>query len=120
MTTTVTLEQLEDLEACEKQREIFARLFPEGRVEVTVELCVRHASEFDWDWAVDALLTASARNAYHEAIASAWNAHREAIVSAEAAHREAIASAWNAYREAQAGSWARAFLSEANQVVAGV
>lgn len=45
--------------ACREQRRLFALLFPEG-VEITPELCVQHANDFDWTWAAENLLTKAA------------------------------------------------------------
>ncbi len=68
--------------ACRRQVKKFAALFPDG-VEPTRELCLAHATSFDWNWAAKELLsystwraydedTAPARKAYDEAIAPAW------------------------------------------------
>lgn len=47
---TITVEQLEDADACESQVELFREKFG-GFVELTEELCVQHAQEFDFGWA---------------------------------------------------------------------
>lgn len=173
MTTTVTLEQLEELGACQEHRERFSDLFPEGHVEVTVELCVRHATTFDWEWAADALLTKDAQELYRTEIGRAdreyddaveptltaytavrepahevytesieaafeaywaggsYEAHQRAIAPAKVvleetvkdtreAHYAASRAAHKVFIAAQARAFGNAFLSEANQAVAGV
>lgn len=52
----ITLKQLIDLGACRHARKRFRELFGES-VEVTDDLCVKHAEEFDWDWVASHLLS---------------------------------------------------------------
>ena len=59
----LTLRQLQDSDACPNEIEIFQELFGD-EVEVTEELCVKHASKFDWGWAARALLTKEQRAAF--------------------------------------------------------
>lgn len=65
----ITLKMLES--ACKPQRDLFAGIFGQ-EVELTLELCVKHASLFDWDWAAANLLTTHARAAYEAARATAF------------------------------------------------
>lgn len=51
----ITLEDLVNRGACHNYRVKFRDLFGE-EVEVTVELCVKYAQDFDWNWARDNLL----------------------------------------------------------------
>ena len=103
----ITSDLLRANEACKDQVELFESLFPEG-TEITEDLCVKHASQFDWGWASRNLLNekqrkaydiavASAREAYDLAAAPAWEAYDLATASARKAYEIAIASAWEAY-----------------------
>ena len=53
---------LKELEACSEQVELFEKLFGDS-VEVTEELCLKHAGDFDWDFARQ-LLSGPARAEY--------------------------------------------------------
>ena len=89
----ITAELLTRKGACKEQVDKFCDLFPEG-VEPTRELCIAHANDFDWRWAAEHLLSASAAKAYEEACAPAVKAYNEARASAAKAYDEALASAW--------------------------
>lgn len=52
----ITTLQLGDKLACKEQIERFEDLFGE-EVEVTLELCIKHATDFDWWWAAAHLLS---------------------------------------------------------------
>jgi hypothetical protein len=119
---TITLAQLTRRHACCQQRDLFKRLFPNGQVEVTAELCLAHAQSFAWSWAASNLLTEAQREAYEEATATAlkayqgarataWKAYEEAKATAWEAHQEATATASKAYEEAKATAFALAFNS---------
>jgi hypothetical protein len=51
--------------ACTEQVEKFKELFGAQTIDVTVELCVKHAQDFDWDWAADNLLPETLRAEYY-------------------------------------------------------
>ena len=51
----LTTEMLMAQGACLMQVNKFRRLFG-GSTEITVELCLKHAQAFDWEWAIDNLL----------------------------------------------------------------
>ena len=80
MTKKITLRILKAKGACESQCERFAALFPEG-VEVTEALCIKHADEFNWDWAAQHLLRASASAEYEHVEASALAEYERAKAS---------------------------------------
>ena len=61
----VTAELLRAKYACGSQVVLFESLFPEG-VEITQELCVKHARDFDWSWAAKNLLPEKQREDYAE------------------------------------------------------
>ena len=67
----ITLKQLDRRGACKEQRNLFEKLFG-ASVEITKELCIKHASDFDWAWAARNFLGASARAEYNKACASAF------------------------------------------------
>jgi cyclopropane fatty-acyl-phospholipid synthase-like methyltransferase len=93
MSKLITVETLRRLHACTDQVKKFAELFPNG-VEPTLELCVKHAADFDWSWAACNLLTASARAQYDAACASAWAQYDAACASAWAQYSPACAAAF--------------------------
>jgi hypothetical protein len=69
--------------ACDEQRFAFEELFGRNRaVEVTLELCLKYADVFRWQWASSHLLSAEAhdvfRNLYYPARASLFSAEIEA------------------------------------------
>jgi hypothetical protein len=95
----ITTDTLRERRACAEQVELFASLFPDG-VEVTEELCVKHAQDFGWDWASEYLLPRLAHEAYDEAVRPAYKAYNEAIRVAREAYIEATRPAREAYDEA--------------------
>ena len=68
--TKLTVKHLVELKACSLQVDLFQRLFGSS-VEVTEELCLKHYSEFDWDWAAKHFLTDPALAAYERTTAPA-------------------------------------------------
>lgn len=66
----ITVEMLKSLGACESELEVFEELFPEG-TEVTEELCVRHALDFEWCWCSENLLSPAGFRKYNEVIEEA-------------------------------------------------
>ena len=78
---TITASQLAKLGACHEQLATFRDLFGSG-VAPTLELCLTHASRFEWDWAAEHLLTAPARAEYHKADAAAWAEYDKARAAA--------------------------------------
>ena len=77
----ITVKQLRAADACEDQVKRFEELFG-SEVVVTKELCLKHCSDFDFDWIVFNLLPASAWKAYNKARASARKAYYEATALA--------------------------------------
>ena len=55
----LTLKTLKDKKACVDQYNMFKHKFGQS-VDITPELCVANAFVFDWDWAANNLLSASA------------------------------------------------------------
>ena len=54
----ISYDMLRTAGACQEQRVLFRRYFPDG-VEVTRDLCVQYAQEFDFAWAGHNLLHGS-------------------------------------------------------------
>ena len=128
----VTLKQLKRLKACKDQYDLFAALGLDG-VKITEELCIKHAQDFDWDWAAHNLLrkphweayfltTEPHREAYDLAVKSSRQAydlaikpHREAYDLAVKPHREARDLAIKPHREALNLARAKAFFAATQQ-----
>lgn len=82
---TVTLGLLAELGACGSQRREFENLFGNEPVEVTPELCEKHAETFDWDWASRNMLT---RDQFREYLRRYGAAKREYEREYEKIHDE--------------------------------
>ena len=67
----LTVRQLMDAGACNEQVEHFRERFGD-EIEVTEALAIEHASEFDFGWAAEHLLTAQALAEYERVRAPAW------------------------------------------------
>jgi hypothetical protein len=111
-TTTVvkiTLKQLKDLDACEEQLELFEDTFGEEvsfKTEAqAVNIAVKMALKFDFEWASGNLLKGDYRKAYDEAEAPLLKAYEEAEAPLLKAYKEARAPLWKAYDEAEAPLW---------------
>ncbi len=89
MATKLTYADLVRAGACAEQRAVFKKLFPKG-VEVTVALCVEHASIFDWDWFASKLISDP----------TAWASYQDACTTAEASCQAAYATALASYKAA--------------------
>ena len=99
----ITLEMLRQKHACRDQVARFQELFGDA-VEVTVELAVKHAQDFDWDWAARSLLSAAGYSAYIAARAEAKRTYDAATDEARLAYDAARAAALRAYDAATAKS----------------
>jgi hypothetical protein len=96
--STITVDMLDS--ACEEPRDLFVTLFGE-QVEVTEDLCVKHADKFDWSWASKHLLTEPSVAEYRRVTAQAWDAYK----------RE-TAWAFTEYERVQAATFARLFIAK--------
>ena len=67
--------------ACIGQVALFKSLWPDG-VQITEALCIAHASEFDWGWAANNLLSAPAWAEYERVRAPAL-AEYERVTASE-------------------------------------
>ena len=106
----ITLKQLDNRGACKGQRDLFEKLFG-ASVEITKELCIKHASDFDWTWATKNFLSASAQVEYDKACASAQVEYDKACAPAQVEYDKACAPAWAEYDKACASAFADAALS---------
>jgi hypothetical protein len=95
----ITLEMLRQKHACRDQVARFKELFGDA-VEVTVELAVKHAQDFAWDWAARSLLSAAGYSAYIAARAKARRAYPAARAKSRRAYAAALAAAEVAYAAA--------------------
>ena len=97
----ITLKQLDKRGACKGQRDLFEKLFG-ASVEITKELCIKHASDFDWTWATKNFLSAPAQVEYGKACAPAQVEYDKACASALVEYGKARASAHVEYDKARA------------------
>lgn len=118
----ITYELLESRGACENQVKLFRNIFPEG-VEVSVELCVKYASEFDFNWAGGNLLkdTKAYKEAeeplwevYKESEEHLWKAYKEVEEPLLRSYKEVKEPLWKAYKEGLAKVFAELYLRENN------
>lgn len=104
----ITLRQLKLLGACKEQVQKFKDTFgPE--VKVTEALCIKHAKDFDWNWAAFFLLPKDDLKTYEEAVISAWKAYEKAVALVGTAYPEAVAPAMEVYKKAQASAFGKLF-----------
>jgi hypothetical protein len=88
----ITHKMLVSRGACVAERNKFRELFPDG-VTVTRELCIKHAQDFEWNWAVRELLGVAADAVYNLKECVANTIRSKALVRAAAVYRSTIASA---------------------------
>lgn len=89
----VTVRMLKAKGACSNQVELFKSLFPNG-VEVTEEVCVANADNFDWNWAANNLLTPLQLAKYQRIEAPARADFKRITASARAEYKRITASAF--------------------------
>ena len=82
MAKTISVAKLRKLGACQSQVAKFKEIFGDKSVAVTVELCVAHAQDFNWDWAAGNVLTASAKAEYNRVAASAMAEYNRVVAPA--------------------------------------
>ena len=79
----ITIRQLKKLKACQSQLDLFISSGLDG-VEITVELCIKHAQDFDWNWAATRLLSRPAWAEYNRVTAPARAEYNRVAASARA------------------------------------
>ena len=97
----ITYEQLESLDACEDQLNLFQSLFGE-EVEVTRELVITHADKFDWDGAAGNLLPRKKQAEYERVRAPAWAEYKRVTAQALAEYKRVTAQALAEYKRVTA------------------
>ena len=96
MAKIITLRKLKAKRACQVQLDKFKELFG-SKVEITLELCIKHAHDFNFNWAADNLLSASALAEYQRVTASAWAEYQRVTASAYAEYQRVTAPALAEY-----------------------
>ena len=93
MSKIITLRQLDAKGACQDQRDKFKEIFG-SQVEVTLDLCIKHAQDFDFNWAANHLLPSTAEAEYARVRAPAWAEYERVTAPARAEYERAMASAF--------------------------
>lgn len=104
----LTYATLRDANACRSDRIWFKTLFGDS-VDVTVDLCVKHASDFDFRWA-EILLSPLAQKDYERTKASARADYDCTRASTRANYDRTRAPAWANYERTKASAWAVAYI----------
>ncbi len=91
---TITLARLKELGACADKLLLFEELFG-AEVAVTEEMCIKHSSDFDFNWAANNLLSATAFVDYERV--------RD---TARAEYERVSDTAWDEYARVSATAWA--------------
>ena len=97
----LTLKTLESLDACSRQRYLFRSKFGDS-VEITESLCESVASDFDWSWAAQNLLSAPALAEYNRVCAPALAEYNRVCAPALAEYDRVRAPAWDEYDRVRA------------------
>jgi hypothetical protein len=114
----ITSKLLKRKRACREQVALFEKLFPNG-VEVTEAICVAHADKFNFHWAAENLLSASAwaeykrvkdsvQAEYQRNLDAAWAEYQRIVAPTGAEYERAVAASWPEYRRNIAVAFARA------------
>jgi hypothetical protein len=93
----ITAALLKRKQACSSQVALFKELFPNG-AEVTEAICAGVADKFDWKWAAQNLLSASASAEYERVCASASAEYERVCASAYAEYKRVCAPAYAEYK----------------------
>ena len=101
----LTLKTLESLDACSRQRYLFRSKFGDS-VEITESLCESVASDFDWSWAAQNLLSAPALAEYNRVRAAAWDEYDRVRAAAWDEYDRVCAAALAEYDRVCAPAWA--------------
>lgn len=99
----ITVTHLENLRACSAAVSRFREFFGKSAL-VTEEECVRHAADFDWDWAAEKLLTSAQWQEYKRIRARAYVEYERVKSEAWADYDRIEASAWAEYLRIQAAA----------------
>ena len=94
----ITAALLKRKRACSSQVALFEELFPND-VEVTEAVCVSVADKFNWDWAAQNLLSASASAEYERVCAPASAEYERVRASASAEYERVTAQTFGRLAE---------------------
>ena len=101
----ITLKTLKRLGACSAETAKFKALFGES-VELTRELCVKHAQDFSFGWAARNLLSKAGCAEYEEKLAAIYAEYEEKRAPIDAEYREKRALIYAEYQEKLAAIYA--------------
>jgi hypothetical protein len=101
--------------ACRDQVDLFRTTFGDS-VEITPNLCKQYAQSFNYTWAAQHLLSATALELYdetcatarelnEETCATAWKLYDETCATARKLNEETCATAWKLNKETCATAW---------------
>jgi vacuolar-type H+-ATPase subunit H len=106
MAKTINARMLKHRDACAPQYKLFLKYYgSRHNVEVTEEEAMKHAHDFDWNWAAMKFLNDDQYWLYNEAIAEPRKLYDEAIAEAQKLYHDATKEAWKLYNEAIAEPW---------------
>ena len=99
--TKLTSRKLKLLGACSSQIALFKELGRDTK-EITLALCVKHASQFDWNWAAKHLLSPPALAEYERVKAPALAEYKRVEAPALAKYERVEAPALAEYKRVEA------------------
>jgi vacuolar-type H+-ATPase subunit H len=106
MAKTINARMLKHHGACAEQYKLFLKYYGSRRnVEVTEEEAMKHAHDFDWDWAAMKFLNNNQYWLYDEAIAEPRKLYDEAIAEAQKLYHDATKEAQKLYHDATKEAW---------------
>jgi hypothetical protein len=103
----ITKRLLQSKGACEEETEKFALLFPKG-VELTGALCLKHAADFNFDWAAEHLLSPEQLKEYRRIKGPAWSEYRRIKGPARSEYLRIKGPAWSEYERSIAVAFFKA------------
>ena len=86
----VTLQQLKDYKACDRQVELFEKYFGNS-VVLTKRIIKKYCSKFDIDWLANEVLSDPL-----------WKQYEDAVAPLRKQYEDAVAPLWKQYLEAKA------------------
>ena len=97
--------------ACRDQVDLFRTTFGDS-VEITPNLCKQYAQSFNYTWAAQHLLSATAWKLYEETCATARELNEETCATAWKLNKETCATAWKLYDETCASTFANLYIGD--------
>ena len=102
----IRLSEIKKHDPCADQFNRACELFPNGEIEVSVELAQQFAHEFDFGWLARKLLKAPAWAEYARVTAPAWAEYARVRAPALDRYKRVEAPAWAEYERVRAPAWA--------------